>query len=237
MSDFLISFDFPAPGPLTTDEREVGLNQHNKLISQDELTSIRDNALLKTFYTREDLNKLLAQPDCEGIRIYPVNLAGKISTLAVATDSKRNDIVEGAGPCFVSNGFEPASRLSKEQGEEAVDKYNEHLVNTPGELGFALRKTDSMKPTIVNYSKVFFTSKDIANLMDSDSKGILFYTTKIRFNDRSRSIPTLTAVRVNSNGEESSTALMSALPCPPNCGGGYIGEAPPAEQTPPDLQA
>lgn len=230
MSDFLISFDFPAPGPLTTDEREVGLNQRNKVINQDELTSIRNTALLKTFYTREDLLALLAQSDSNGIRIYPVIVNGNISTLAVATDSERNDMVKGAGPCFISNGFEPASRLTKEQGEEAVVRYNEHLVGTPGDLGFALRESRSRKPSIVNYSKVFFTSQDITNLMDSDSKGIHFYTTKIRFNDRSRSVPTLTAVEVNSNGEESSTALMSALPCPPNCGGGYIGEATVAEQ-------
>jgi hypothetical protein len=215
------------------------MKQHNKLISEEEMTSIRDNALQKTFYTREDLDELLAQPDSQGIRIYPViDLNGNISTLAVATDSERNDMVKGVHhPCFVSNGFAPASKLSEEEGGKAVNRYDAHLVDTPGELGFALTEQRSRELTDPNYSKVFFTRKDIKALLGDDSKGIRFYTTKIKFNNRSRSVPTLTAVSVNSNEEENSTALMSALPCPPNCGGGYVGEAPPAVQTPPDLQA
>lgn len=242
MSDFLISFDFPAPGPLTKSDRNVGMRQHNKLISQDELTSIRNNALHKTFYTREDLQELLNQPDSMGIRIYPViDSDGNLSTLAVATDSKRNDIVSGDKPCFVSKGFELASRISEEGGREAVAKYMKRLVENPEGLAFASRVGRLGESSIDTFSKVFFTSTDIENLMRSDSKGIHFYTTKIRFkddiDDSSSFIPTLTAVRVNSDGEESSAGLMSALPCPPNCGGGYIAEAAAAEPTPPDLQA
>lgn len=240
MSDFLFNSNFPAPGRLIAGKEDADLDRAKEDIDQNDLPSIRDNALMKTFYTHEDLKTLLAQPDCEGIRIYPViDQNGNLSTLAVATNSKRIDMVkELAKPCFVSNGFEPASKISEDEGREAVGKYNEHLVNAPGDLGFALTQQRSRELTSSNFSKVFFTSSDINTLLGDDSKGIRFYTTKIKFSNRSRPVPTLTAVRVNTNNEEeSSTALMSALPCPPNCGGGYIAEAAQAEPTPPDLQA
>lgn len=227
MSNFLLSLDVATPGSLTLVDRTVGLDQRNKEIDQNDLASIRSNALFETFYTREDLLDLLNQPDSAGIRIYPaLDPNGRATTLAVATNSKRADIVKGdRSKCFVSNGFDPASRITEKQGIDVVAKYNEHLFRTAGDLGFALGGRSSRRLSLVNYSKVFFTSGDILGLMSADSKGVRFYTTQIKFNDSGRrSFPTLTAVEVNNNEVENSIALLSALPCPPNCGGGYTGE-------------
>lgn len=224
MSDFLLTLDLAAPGRLTVEDRTIGLDQRTRDIDQDELASIRGSSLFSTFYTREDLLDLFNQPDSEGIRIYPaIDSSGVISTLAVATDAGRVDIVKGdESKCFVSNGFATASRLTQAEGVEVVASYNEHLRRNEGDLAFALGGPRRL--TRLNYSKVFFTKKDILDLMSNDSKGIRFYTTRIKFNDSGRKFfPTLTAVAVDNNEIENSSALLSALPCPPNCGGGYTG--------------
>ncbi|MBK9491335.1 MAG: hypothetical protein IPO07_22995 [Haliscomenobacter sp.] len=92
-------------------------------------------------------------------------------------------------------------------------------------IPFATAAT-STDQTSSNYSKVFFTSTDMMRLLGSDAVGIRFYTSKIKFSNRGqRTFPTLTAVALSSTDVESSIGLLSALPCPPNCGGGYVGDS------------
>jgi hypothetical protein len=74
-----------------------------------------------------------------------------------------------------------------------------------------------------SYAKADFKSSDINGILNSGAQGILFYSTRIILPSSGQSFSTLAAVGVDGLGQESGEALISTLPCPPNCaGGGYI---------------
>lgn len=231
MSDFIINTNRPAPRALTALDRTIGLENPTLDIDQAGLTDIKANHLLKIDFTRADLLALLRQEDCAGLRIYPAfDSNGNFSMLAVATDSSRVDIVSGdTSKCFVAQDGKPATRLTQTEATNMIQDVKAHIMANSKDssdlIPFATAAT-STDQTSSNYSKVFFTSTDMMRLLGSDAVGIRFYTSKIKFSNRGqRTFPTLTAVALSSTDVESSIGLLSALPCPPNCGGGYVGDS------------
>ena len=227
MEEFIALVDVPAPGMLTLANRNVGLNHPSFDLAQDQTESIKSNAKFSTFYKSEDLHDLFNQEDSAGIRIYPAfDAENNLSTLAVATNSHRMDIVRGnSSKCFISNGLNDATRVTEQEGVEQLDRIKQHIqANVSDHVPFSIAPRGVNR--IVNYAKVFFTKADIMNLLGENTKGIRFYTSRIKFNDQTGTFPTLAAVSVDQNDVESPIALLSALPCPPNCGGGYTGDAP-----------
>lgn len=233
MLDIIINSNRPAPRALTAVDRNIGLDNPTLDMNQAGLTDIKANHLLKIDYTRADLLELLGQEDCTGLRIYPAfDSNGNFSMLAVATNSSRVDIVSGdTSKCFVAQDGQPATRLTQAEATNMIKDVRAHIMANSNDssnfIPFAVATT-STDQTSSNYSKVFFTSTDMMRLLgsDSDAVGIRFYTSKIKFSNRGqRTFPTLTAVALSSPDVESSSGLLSALPCPPNCGGGYVGDS------------
>ena len=231
MSDIIINTNRPAPRALTALDRTIGLENPTLDIDQAGLTDIKANHLLKIDFTRADLLALLRQEDCAGLRIYPAfDSNGNFSMLAVATDSSRVDIVSGdTSKCFVAQDGQPATRLTQAEATNMIQDVKAHIMANSKDssdlIPFATATT-STDQTSSNYSKVFFTSTDMMRLLGSDAVGIRFYTSKIKFSNRGqRTFPTLTAVALSSTDVVSSIGLLSALPCPPNCGGGYVGDS------------
>jgi hypothetical protein len=185
--------------------------------------SIKTTARLSAFFSSADLKDLMNTANCEGLRIYPAfDVNDNFSLLAVATDVRKNDLVEhDEFPCFVSEGTTSASRLTKQQGVAVLKKVKDRFTQVR-DISAASAPL-AIRPTITgtrNYSKVFFSKETMNSLLSNDAMGIRFFSTQINFDEESPSFNTLAAVRVNASGEDGNTAMLSALPCPPNCGGG-----------------
>lgn len=187
------------------------------------LQSIKSSARLSAFFSSADLKDLMNIANCRGLRIYPAfDVNGNFSLLAVAADFSKNDLVEqDEFPCFVSEGNTSASRLTKQQGVDVLQKVHDRFTQvrdiSAASAPLAIR---TVANGTRNYSKVLFSKETINSLLSNDAAGVRFFSTQINFDEGGDSFNTLAAVRVNTNGEDMNTATLSALPCPPNCGGG-----------------
>lgn len=228
MPDFILTAEnISAPGSLTATKRDIGMDNPTVDIQNATLEAIKSQALLHTFYSRADLLDLFEQKDSAGLRLYPAfDSNDNFSTLVVATNSLRVDIVSGdTSKCFVAEASLTAARLTQAEGIQMVDRVSAHIQQIDNDMRNLIPLANAPRSVNENnYFKVFFSKPDIIKLLGTDASGVRFYTSKIRFNDRQRNYTTLTAVAVNDSGEENSTGLLSALPCPPNCGGGYTGD-------------
>lgn len=183
---------------------------------------IKSTALLSAFFRSEDLAELLAQQNGMGLRLYPaLDSAGRFSLLAVAIDFNSSDMHSF---CFVAEGQAGAYRLTGQQAAGMLGEVQRGMEQAAREGRAASTPlfTESGAEGAL-YSKVAFNGADINSLLNSGAAGILFFSTKIIFNAGGQSFNTLAAVSVDAHGQESGEALVSTLPCPPNCGGGgYI---------------
>lgn len=224
MSEVSLRVNIPTPGRAFSASRSAA-NRLTLALQQDHFESVKSTALLSAFFHRADLEDLLAQPGGSGFRFYPaIDSSGAFSLLAVATNGFSKDIVDGDTPCFVAEGQDAAARLTREQGVGLLTHVN-------GQMHQAARSGRSASTPFftsqgaegAQYSKVSYSGGDINELLGPGVIGIRFFSTQIVFSDGNDSFNTLAAVAIDASGQESGPALMSTLPCPPNCsGGGYV---------------
>lgn len=193
--------------------------------SDQHVQQIKATALMSAFFSRNDLAGLMAQQNCMGLRFYPAfDSAGQFSLLAIAIDYEKNDI---ASYCLVAEGQGGAYRLTAAQATGMLGEVQNamHQAAQQGQGASMPMFTESGAHGAL-YAKAAFKSGDISSLLDSGAAGIRFFSTRIIFNAGGQSFSTLAAVAVDGSGQESWEALVSTLPCPPNCGGGgYINRA------------
>ena len=194
-------------------------------IEQADCQRIKSSALLSTFFRRADLEELLAQSGAKGLRFYPaLDLNGSFSLLAVATNILKRDIVSGdTSKCFVSEGALPATRATQQQGVALLGKVNGQIaqaIESGASGSMPLLAAAALAGSNRNYAKVFFDRATLENLLADQAVGIRFFSSRIVFGDKPNSFSTLAAVTVHASGEEGTGGVLSALPCPPDCGGG-----------------
>ena len=195
------------------------------LVDGQHVQQIKSTAMLSAFFSREDLADLLAQQNSMGLRLYPaLDSSGQFSLLAIATDSNKSDM---ASYTYVAEGQGGANRLTVQQARGMLGDVHSVMQQVAQEGRGA--STPLFTRSGANgelYAKVAFNSADINSLLNSGAAGIRFYSTQIILNANSQSVSTLAAVAVDASGQESGEALVSTLPCPPNCaGGGYLNDA------------
>ena len=186
---------------------------------------IKSTALLSAFFRYEDLANLLAQQNSMGLRLYPAfDSAGRFSLLALATDSSKSDM---ASYILVAEGQGGAYRLTVQQARGMLGDVNSVMQQAAQEgRGASTPMFAESGAAGAMYAKASFNSADINSLLNSGAAGIRFYSTQIILNANSQSVSTLAAVAVDASGQESGEAMVSTLPCPPNCaGGGYLNDA------------
>lgn len=186
---------------------------------------IKSTALLTAFFRREDLAGLLAQQNCMGLRLYPaIDSAGRFSLLAVAIDFASSDITSYG---LVAEGQGGSKRLSAQQATGMLGEVQRTMQQAAQEgRGASTPLFTQSGAEGALYAKAAFKSADINNSLNSGAAGIRFYTTQIIFNAGGQAFSTLAAVGVEASGQESGEALISTLPCPPNCaGGGYLNDS------------
>ncbi len=233
MSDLIFDANIPTPAIALADVDGQTKNANFIPISTKEAILFRTNSLMRIFFRKEDLLNLLNQEHCAGLRFYPAfDKSGEPSLLAVGLNAKREDLVRNIIPsrksedkCFISEGEMPATNIPVKDGEQIL-KTISNMIKLAKKSGadkekiFPLVNTSSSQQT---FSKVMFTTNSLESLLkDKEVDGIYFYTNKIKFSDKEDVFKTLGAV-ARKNGEEGDM-LLSALPCPPHCGGnGYVG--------------
>ncbi|HMQ47716.1 MAG TPA: hypothetical protein PKA00_09685 [Saprospiraceae bacterium] len=242
-----MAFTFTAP-PLTAgqDKPESHLLDQNTIngikdaLSRDESTG---KSVLKAFFSKVDLNSLLnppvpipttpnPQPAASmvgGLRFYPgMNSLQVPSLQAIASTTERADLVFGSNYSVIlaesdgSANTTGSSILNQDQCvaklEEYRDKVKDSQLNGSAEMPLSRTPSTDMPR---NYSKIFFQRTAIENLLNTaNASGIRFYEAIIDFNDGKEKVSTLAAVAVDQNGNDLDNAVLSALPCPPDCGGG-----------------
>jgi hypothetical protein len=224
--DFIIRSTEPTPENLLAPI--LPGTTRTEALNRSKFDQVTDNAVISTFFSKQDLKALLAQPNSGGLRIYPAfadEAAQTFTMLAVATTdaSTRGDIVsdEESNLCLLANGTEPASRVKRLDAFNMMTRLNAHLRENGDneDLPFSLGVVVS--PFQKSYSKVFFSEAKITELLeDENTIGIRFYSVRVAFAGSTRAFPTLMAVAQKDTGEDASTATVSLLPCPPDCGGG-----------------
>lgn len=197
-------------------------------LGRSAVEQVTGNAVISAFFSKQDLEALFDQPGSGGLRIYPAfadEAAKTFTMLAVATKdaSIRDDIVsdDETNLCLLANGTGFADRVKRRDAFHMMSRLNEHLrangnnEDLPFSLGFAVSQRQK------SYSKVFFSEPRIKELLEGQNTvGIKFYSVRVVFAGSTRAFPTLMAVAQRDTGEDASTATMSLLPCPPDCGGG-----------------
>jgi hypothetical protein len=226
MSEVSLRVDIPTPGRAFSGGRSA-TSRPTLALQQDHFENVKSTALLSAFFHRSDLEDLLAQSGGSGLRFYPaLDSRGGFSLLAVATNFG-NDIVSGDTPCFVAEGRDSAARLTREQGVDLL----KHVNNQMNQAARSGRSAST--PFFTNegaesaqYSKVSYSGSDINQLLGPGVVGLQFFSTQIVFSDGNDSFNTLAVVAIDASGQENGAALMSTLPCPPNCGGGaYVNHS------------
>jgi len=238
MSDLIINTSIFKPSPTIEINQ---LSAESTIIQLDNTQSqlIRSNHLMNVFFRKPDLEELLAQDNCVGLRFYPAfNLNGNPSLLAVAINNQRQDLVENVVPshttgdkCFISQGRSVgAINIPVSDGDSMILTIGNMIDNAKNnniisDIAFPLANTSNINRS---YAKVVFTRTSIENMLSEDDvEGIEFFTTKMQFSDTndSNNYKTLAAAPVLSNNATSTSNMtLSALPCPPYCGGrGYRG--------------
>jgi hypothetical protein len=157
-----------------------------------------------------------------GLRIYPAfDSAGQFSLLAIATDATQSDM---AFNIYVAEGQGGASHITGPQAVGMLGQVNNAMTQAAREgRGNSMPLFAAAGAEGTSYAKADFKSSDINGILNSGAQGILFYSTRIILPSSGQSFSTLAAVGVDGLGQESGEALISTLPCPPNCaGGGYI---------------
>lgn len=224
MPDFHLPSQLPTP--FNRGAVRIG-TQKTIQIGVEDFANIRQNALISTFFRKEDLEELLSQTDCEGIRIYPAfadETERTFSMLAVGTTIGRNDIVSDdkeTNKCFIAMGEDKALRIERKDAMAMMRRLNDHFFENRKDENVPFSLGENFLAIQNSYSKVFFSSGRMKNLLlDQNAIGIRFYSAQTSFDDSSSSFPTLVGVTVLDTGEEVSSATLSVLPCPPDCGGG-----------------
>lgn len=208
----------------------VSLNSHLSdapetfQISGSDYNTLKSSALVSAYFRRADLSDLLRQDGCEGLRFYvALNKNDDLSVLTVGSTSLHgNDMLSNhTSSCFVSEEEGPAS-LFNEQGAIDLISRAHGLIRTavksqmeeetPFQVGEGSAKTRSI-------AKVFFYKDTLESLLPDNALGIRFFSNRIRFEGDPTPYSTLTAVTVSGAAEESNHGVVSALPCPPHCGG------------------
>lgn len=213
MPDFVIALDSPSWSAPNTFQ-----------IRGTDYDTLKSSALVSAYFRREDLSDLLRQDGCEGLRFYvALNKNDDLSVLAVGSTGLHGDdmLSNHTSSCFVSEEEGPAS-LFNEQGaidlisrahgliKEAIKSHMDE--ETPFQIGEGSAKTRSI-------AKVFFYKDTLESLLPDNALGIRFFSNRIRFEGDPTPYSTLTAVTVSGAAEESNHGVVSALPCPPHCGG------------------
>lgn len=176
--------------------------------------------MLSVFFRREDLVELLSQPGSMGLRIYPaLDNNGYFSLLAIAIDNNRADMTHTS---FVVEGNGGATRLTVQQAMGMLGEVQRVMAQAAQEgRGASTPLYTESGAEGALYSKAAFKSADLNIFLDSGAAGIRFFSTRIIL--KAGNFSTLAAVAVDAAGQESDLALVSTLPCPPDCaGGGYL---------------
>jgi hypothetical protein len=197
---------------------------HAAKVSGQYVQQIKSTALLSAFFGRDYLVNLLTQPGSMGLRIYPaLDSAGQFSLLAIATDATQSDM---ASNCYVAEGRGGANHMTGQQAGGMLGALNRVMAQAAREgRGASMPLFATAGSEGSSYAKVDFKSADINGILNSGAGGIRFFSTRIILNAGDQSFSTLAAVGVDGSGNESGEALISTLPCPPNCaGGGYIND-------------
>jgi len=194
-------------------------------VSGQHVQQIKSTAMLSAFFRREDLLELLAQQNCMGLRLYPAfNSARRFSLLALAIDFDSSDI---ASYGFVAEGQGGGLRLTVQQASGMLGEVQNVMRQAAQEgRGASTPLFTGSGAEGALYAKMAFNSADINNALNAGAAGIRFFSTRIIFDAGGQSFSTLAAVAVDASGQESEEAMLSTLPCPPNCaGGGYINNS------------
>ena len=188
-------------------------------MSGQHVQQIKSTAMLSAFFRSEDLVELLSQPGSVGLRIYPaLDNTGHFSLLAVAFDSSKSDIQSN---CFVAQGNGSITRLKGQQAKGLLGEVQRVMEQAAQEgRGASTPLFTESGAEGALYAKVAFKGADLDILLNSGAAGIRFLSTRIAFKAGDPSFNILAAVAVDASGRESEQALISTLPCPPDCGGG-----------------
>lgn len=245
MPDFLLQSGLPAPSSM----RAVPAGtQETVSVPANALSNIQADPSIKVFFHKEDLNELFNQVNennesSEGLRFYPSfavdvdKTTGNVqfdersfSLLVVGTTINRDDIVSfdaSINKCFVARPNQHSQNVGRREAFNMMLSLDQKLKNDLNKLDLPFSLGQNLSPRGKSYAKVYFSKKTISVLLKAlNVIGINFYSARISFNGSTNTFPTLVAVAVDDSGSElSSTATMSALPCPPDCGGGSYTDA------------
>lgn len=226
MADFIFNSPFAAPLNFLADFDPVTTNPNFIELSTTDAASVRNNALLSVFFHQNDIRSLLNQTDGVGIRLYPIlDSNNKHSLLATGIHISGSDLIKSFLPnkttedlCLVSEGTSsPASNTPVPVAAQMIQDLEANVKNTTGDKEAVTPMANTATALNSAIAKAAFTSGAINNLLAGNPVGLRFYTVKIRFaNVLSQEVKTL-AVEAEGGG---SNMVISALPCPPNCGGG-----------------
>lgn len=230
-------FSFTAPPVLAGQEkRESHTLSQNEIAAINTMTRLSESAgdsVLKAFFSKADLESLLnpqiptASQMVGGLRFYPgLTRQTQPSLQVISSTEQRADLVLGTVYSVIlseSDNLTVSSRvLDQAQCVAMLETYRDKVRDSQqnGSTKMPLSRTPTTDMPR-NYSKVFFLRTDIENLLNSASaSGVRLYEVEIDFNDGSAKVSTLAAIAVDQNGDDLDIGVLSALPCPPDCGGG-----------------
>ena len=170
---------------------------------------------LFALFTAEVLNRILNQPECVGIRMYPGMENNQLVFVILGVDAQNNDMfLESHNQCGC--GYPDSSipsRLISREVCQAMILANE---SDPERLSI-LRNLQEIPRSARHYFKAFFSKDFLINKLRTNVN-IRFDMAELTFDGNSNPQRTITVSSINEMGESELEA--SLLPCPPHCGGG-----------------
>ena len=189
---------------------------------------VRINALLEVSFRKSDIQSLIDQDECKGIRFYPArDTSNNHSLLATGIHKNGNDLVQAFLPnkttedlCLISEGPNtPARNIPVADGATMINGLIDEIKNGTGDveaINPMANPVDTFSESVI--AKAAFSSTDVQEVLDASISEITCFTAKIKFPNVHFEFKTIVLEADGPIGK----MIISALPCPPHCnGGGY----------------
>ena len=196
-------------------------------LTNSQFEDAKIGSLYHTFFLKSQLEQILNREDFVGIKMYPArNEETDVIIAAGVTKFKHDepgpyllgsDRLENAGIWVEDIHIATQHALQQETLKDTI-------LSTPEEIP----ENSHYRIELFN---VYFSRQALQQVMDvNDCFAIGFYYSRFLVSDWSGEYLTLTAVPVNESGEALTIAsdegegfaLMSPMPCPPDCGETYL---------------
>lgn len=194
-------------------------NSAFRLADEKTIQTISANtADLSTSFSKKSLMALINIPDSNAIRIYPAIYNNELIMTAWGVDGN-NDLAEAKHFCIANVAVDGSTQ--RDGVDEIPVEIGKRLISGDGAKSDIISKLNNLRQVKGHKSRLKVRFDDsFFNDPSSDFDTILFEVVDLKLQDDDTK---KTIIAQKKMGDTTVSTDASLLPCPPNCGGLYVG--------------